>query len=461
MFRFLFKAATLLLLVAVLAVAALFGINATDEALSADAQALQDAAKPPEPSERNGFIDFLALGAPAGVSVQEVGLAQLRAYNTSGGGGLPGVKIEQRILDCAKGAVLDCAATLARDKPLAAQLGAYALFLERYRAMRAKPEFVDLLAAPSPSDPLPAYQELVYGNRLALLIAADRFLAGDRAAALDELEAEYAFYRRVSAGARTLLPKMIAFAMLDRSALFAAELARRIPVEDKASFVRLDAMLRPPSAAELDMKRTWETELGEKVGWMRTRKHVRLSDAEYEVFANFGDKRGRPWWDPLAPYLYRPHQSVNHFVAQSRVLQRVTTEPATRFHAAVEERRAEVQAMQPGFAGLLFSPAGYFNYHLALHDLTDYVGRAHAHGGFQSLVRLQVRLRAAGTSKTADVAAALAGPLGREHVDPFTGKTVEFDTARGTIGFAVREMLLSSVLRTGAFYAGDRLALPL
>src|SRR5512139_968853 len=65
MFRAILKGAVLLLGFAALALAAWFGINATDEPLSAEAQALLSIRKPPAPSERNGFLDLAAIHAPA------------------------------------------------------------------------------------------------------------------------------------------------------------------------------------------------------------------------------------------------------------------------------------------------------------------------------------------------------------------------------------------------------------
>ena len=71
------------------------------------------------------------------------------------------------------------------------------------------------------------------------------------------------------------------------------------------------------------------------------------------------------------------------------------------------------------------------------------VGRA----GVQALARLVVKLRAEGISKPVDVAAALAGPIGQEHADPFTGKPMRFDPSTGTVGFEVENEYLSGVTR--------------
>ena len=78
----------------------------------------------------------------------------------------------------------------------------------------------------------------------------------------------------------------------------------------------------------------------------------------------------------------------------------------------------------------------------------------------QTLARLQVTLRAKGITKPEEVAAALSGPLGVAHPDPFTGKPMRFDAQSGTIGFEAEEMQLTGVAR-GLRQRYGRMALPL
>ena len=62
----------------------------------------------------------------------------------------------------------------------------------------------------------------------------------------------------------------------------------------------------------------------------------------------------------------------------------------------------------------------------------------HSSSGIRTLVRLQVKLRASGRASPNEVAAELAGPLGRSHPDPFTGKPMQFDPQTSTIGFETK-----------------------
>jgi hypothetical protein len=84
----------------------------------------------------------------------------------------------------------------------------------------------------------------------------------------------------------------------------------------------------------------------------------------------------------------------------------------------------------------------------------------HAFAGVQRLVHLQVMLRATGISKPEEVLAALAGPLGRSHLDPFTGKPMRFDARTRTIGFDTQPKYISGPARALVERYG-RMALPL
>jgi hypothetical protein len=250
----------------------------------------------------------------------------------------------------------------------------------------------------------------------------------------------------MAAGATTLIDKMIAFAALDRLALFAAELARRAPPGDVAFWRALEPALSPLTKAELDVVPSLRRDYANTVRWMQTRRYVRLSDAVWEALAWSGKKR--PWWDPVAPYLYRPHQTVNRFAARCGIFLAVAERPSNEFFRALEEARERAQSLDPGpIARLVFNPAGWNHPMLEGCDDADYVARAHGRAAVQTLARLQASLRAKGIVKSEDVAAALAGPLGHAHADPFTGEPMRYDPSTQTLGFFIQAKYLSGVTR--------------
>jgi hypothetical protein len=102
----------------------------------------------------------------------------------------------------------------------------------------------------------------------------------------------------------------------------------------------------------------------------------------------------------------------------------------------------------PGLPGsLIINPVGRSHPELQDGCYTDYMARAYSHSGVQTLARLLVRLRALRVSASDDVGAALDGPLGREHPDPFTGKPMQFDPETGTIGFEAEVKHITGAMR--------------
>jgi len=428
-----------------LGVAGLVGINATDEDLSAEARSLLPLRAPPPARETNGFIDYLALTAPAAAPTYETGVKRLAMIHSRGNDKSSDLVIDPRLPRCAYLHFLSCVA----DQPgLRRQIvDPHVVFLQRYRAMREKPEFVDLFDPRSPEDWLPAYRPLVQGHQLSLMLAALDFHAGRRASAVSELEAEFAFHRKVAVGSRGLLAKMISFATLDGTAFFASELARHMPARDRALWQRLEAITRAPTKAELDVMPSLNHVRAESVDWMRTRRYVRVSPELYDAFKSFGEPRERPWYDPVAPWLYRPNYSVNRFVAQGSAILSVADRPSTEFWSSLAQRRASAAALDPGpIERLILSPAARGHY-LLDYDTSDYIARMHGHAGVQALVALQVRLRAAGITQPAKVAEALAGPLGAAHADPFTGKPMAFDAGKMSLSFLCQLKYLSGIAR--------------
>jgi len=461
-----------LLGVCALVLAVWFGINATDEPLSDDARAALTVAPLPAPDRDNGFLDFLVLTAPAEVPAYEAGLERLKAINNQSGTGSDypeppwgSFKADTRLRNCSFGAdgsgdARGCFDLATREPWVQEALEAQATLVKRYRVMREKPHFASLIDVKSPEDPLPAYQELLEGDRLVLLGAARRFHAGERREALRELEREAAFYRRMARDANNLIEKMIAFAALDRVALFVAEVARHAPRGDEVVRRGLSSTLVAPTKEELDLAPAFAREMAKQVEWMRTRRYIRMSDATWKSLEQWSDER-RPWWEPVRPYLYRPHQATNWYVASCRILDAVRERPSTEYFKASDEARARLRELAPGpITRVVFNPAGWRHPLFGTCESADYFGRAHGRAGVQTLVRLLVNLRAMGITQPQDVAAALAGPLGQAHTDPFTGKPMRFDPQTATIGFEVEAKLLSGVTRPIRERYG-RMALPL
>jgi hypothetical protein len=452
-----------------LLLAAWLGINATDEALSEEARAAMATVPLPPPDRENAFLDFLVLGAPASAPTYEVAIERLSTLRAQKGAVLPPtpwgeLKLDPRLPQCAFGAIpgetwkglLPCVEAAASVPQLTSIVATHDAFLRRYRAMRDKPRFVNIIDG-AEDHALPSYRELLEGQRLTILLAAGRFKSGDRQAALRELEKEMTFYRRMLRDATMLIDKMIALVALDRASLFAVELARHTPRGDRAVWRRLERALSDHTHAELDLSALMRRENANRLRWLLERQNARLADPYYAFAPSYDKAR---WWDAVMPYLYRPNQTVNWLAGDMALFIRAGERPSPEWASALKEAREQAKAREPGPAKrVVFNPVGWNHPHVAA-DYGDYAARLHARANIQALARLIVKLREAGISKSDEVEVALAGPLGKANADPFNGERFRFDPRTRTIGFEADSKFISGGIRPMRDRYG-RMALPL
>lgn len=422
-----------------IAVGAVLGVNAYDESLSAEAKALLAMPQPPAASERNGYVDRLGLGAPEGMTPYAAGLKVLDALRAQDQPGfkrtpeweaaykLGSVEIDKRVRTYATG--VKSFLELAAATPELAQLIAkHEGLLARYRAMREKPEYVDLYYPARLESSIPT--GIVNLQYLALLAAAAKANAGNLEGAVRELELENAFHRKAAAGSPTLIQKMIAISSLQRNALFVSDLARTKAGAVAPFLPRLEALVRPLSAAEADMAKVLHMNAG---AWASV---LQKSDA----LEPLGPDMGRQWWTGMISLFYRPGETVNLFAARSALLRKVADVPATQYLQAADEATSQAHALAPqGPANHLVNPVGrgaldVFSEREAF-DILPYIGRVHDTQGLFALVALQLQLRSASAATPKAIAAALAGPLGALRPDPYSGKPMTYDPGTNSLGF--------------------------
>jgi len=422
-----------------LAVGALLGVNAYDEPLSTEAKALLVMPQRPAASERNGYVDRLGLAAPEGMTPHEAGLKVLAALRAQDEAGfkrtkewgttfkLSEVKIDKQMRFYAVGvkSVLEQALGIPE---LAQLVTKHELPLARYRAMREKPEYVDLYYPTRPDSLLlPGILNL---QQLAFLAAAAKAFAGDLEGAVRELEQENAFHRKAAAGSPNVTQKMIAASSLQRNALFISDVVRSNPDALARFLPRLEALVRPLSAAEADMAKVLHSDAAT---WALA---LQKTDALVTMVTDLDPH----WWNGMPSLFYRPRETVNLFAARSAQMRKVGDVPATQYLKAADEAVAQAHALSPrGPASQLVNPVGRgivesFSEPEAFGTLT-YVGRVHDTQGLLALVALQIGLRAASATTPEAIVAALAGPLGKERPDPYSGRPMTFDPKTNSLGF--------------------------
>jgi len=417
--RTLLKLAAGLVAMLALAVLLVLAVNAFDEDLSPDGKALVDVPKAIEPAAGNGYVTMLGSGAPPGEDAFQRGLKALAAFRAQDEPGFvrdaaweATVKTghaehTQKLVWC-QPAKAPCLKAAAAHRDLGEQNRSIA---GRHAQIRGEPGFAELYVPLALESEFPGYHVLIQGQQLVLLDASLRAAAGDVAGAMDEIDRSIAFHRRVMAGARTILGKMIGSTLLSRDLLLLAEILDADPAAAAAHPERLAAMLRPIDETERSLTEPIRSEY-------RAQAFV-LSKLGREGFDGLGMPKA------LTPWLFQRNATVNALAVRLRA-----------DLAAIGGKGPAAAPASEAEDGLVVkNPVGHWLLTNARPDLHVYRGRTDDLVALVDLVRLQHALLAAGVTTAEAVGAALAGELGRTHTDPRNGQPFVFDATSGTIGF--------------------------
>ena len=411
-------------------------INYFDEDPSAEVKALSAPQAVAAVSENNGYIEFLGFDAPPGENQRAWGvkvLERLRAQDRPGAkagvplGGTPIVAAKD--VDWCNPTLRSCLG------PVAAAafelLQKHSLALERYRAMRDKPEFVELYLPVQLESAIPAYMVLTSAQRLSLLGIAAKVDAGELEAALGELEKDFAFHRRVAAGARTIIGKMVANRLLANDVLFLSDLlrAQREPLEPFRG--RIAALVKPLTPDELKMSEALRSEYAVMIRVMlKLGRELTFLGSSREAAG------GWSWWDPLAKLGYRPNATANSLGQRYRRERAVIEGPATGYERGMAEVKARtLEDYEIGISDFFVNPVGKLLRNVSEADFLPYAARMHDLNGLFALVALQHALYASGSNTPESISSALAGKELAAYANPYTGKPMEFDPKTNTVFF--------------------------
>jgi len=436
-----------------LVVVAVVAVNATDEALSVEAEALLARPAMGQLDQKNGFIAFLGMGAPRGEDQIAWGLKAAAAYSAQAKPGFARtpewehatkshLRVSKAAAQWCPAEARDCIA-FAKEKrdALAKHLAeeSNAEFLRRYRKVREAATFVDLYVGTSLFAAFPAYPRLVEGAALSRLDIAIKASGGDLEGALDELESDMAFHRRVIAGGQTVVGLMAANAMLSSDLLALSELVRT--EGDR---------LAPYRARVRELSKT-QVEAGALATALQLEGHMSASflhgirgalgdTAASQRLESFTDLTLRATTSPFENWarslLVRPNQTVNEFAYLHSFNVKAALTPAGTFDAADGLRADKPQ--ESSIARTLRNPEGRLWLQLTASDLRRYAARSHDLAALGRMVDLQAALSERGIADSAAIAAFVAGEGATSHADPYTGQAFAFDPQTRQLSFKPR-----------------------
>jgi hypothetical protein len=416
-------------------------INALDESLTPEAQALLAPAPQPAISEANGYVEFLGFDAPEGQTMREFGMKVLQAYreqdepgsSTSAKAKVAAIlggttKLLDKDAHWCQPEVTDCLARSAANETLHALLKKYAIVLERYRAIRDKPEYSQLYIPARSSSESPSFGGLTFGHLVSLLDVAQKLNAGKFDAAVVELERETAFHFRAAIGARSMVDQLLAGWILSRDALFISEVLRAKREALAPYRARIAAMLEAPSPRAFSFVEAVRNETRMQISFAR--------DPDWAWGERLMDRTPPTWLVFLRKFAYRPNATANRFAENYRFQEGLAMAPAAAFDAAAAGEKARLDLKGALGWDWIVNPAGKLYAHSDI--LPSYIAQMHDTAALLRLVSLQLALYEKGAPTAEAVAAALAGEIGKAFANSYTGKPMDFDVKSNSLSFEPR-----------------------
>jgi len=432
------------LAIVVVVAAGLMAYVSFDEEITPETRAMMVRAPAGKVDDRNGYVDFLAMGAPEGQDLAAWGRKAAQAFMAQEDPGFArtaewkaSTRSHLRPTRDAAGWCApekqDCLALAAAKREALAptlQAATNAELLRRYRIARGKPEFTDLPVSNLLAEG-PAHSMLAQAAAMVRLDIALRTAGGDLEGAVAELELEAAFHRRILDGGRSLAITVVGASLLSRDLLLASELLRG-GGEALAPFkARLLALAEAPISTR-SVETAMRTEAAASMDFVS-----RMRDRP-EVLAAAMEPLVPSYASGLAVRYMRQGQTMNTLAGLLRLDIAVAGVPATGFaaaaKAALEHRKALFE--QPWHAELS-NPVGYEIVRLVVpaSAMAPQVSRIHDLEGLRRMVHLQARAASDGIADEAGIAALVAAEAAKGVVVPYTGKPFAFDAATRRLSF--------------------------
>ncbi|MDD5336031.1 MAG: hypothetical protein PHS32_20035 [Rhodoferax sp.] len=418
-----------------------------DETLHPEARKIL-AAPPSVPPDQNAF--YLLWGLPASPELdpfqvgRQVVAAQLATFREKGQrvqfdpASFYGAKPYQgRIpsgLYCDSGRkTAHCLTALrAHRSELDAQRWAQDVYVQRYRALRNYPHFEQTMT-PSPAAPLLSWQTVLALSELVdASIAFDMEQPERRAAALAELQAEIALWRRIGREADFLIDRTIITVLLRNKYRLLSELLTEYPAIAHQNRELVAQMTMPLTLADTDLRRVLSGEFRYGAllleNMVQDSKQGRQSGLDHEL---------PRWVEELALRLFvRSNATLNLSFSRLTESGNFYAQSATQIESRADAffKTYEVSSLDPRL--WLYNPVGKILMSYQGSALLYHSHKLHDLAGYTRLVELQRQIAAA--HLPGDKVGSFLTSVDASLRDPYSGQPMTFDPVLQTISFRPR-----------------------
>ena len=305
----------------------------------------------------------------------------------------------------------------------------YALYLERYRAIRSYAQFSETAMTLTPASPLPPYMEL---TRLSDMVDASVALRlpspATQEAAIDELGAEIASWRRIVVNSDSLITQMISVAVLQRKYRLASEIMTAYPELVRHYPAKMAQITLPLPGKVTNLIRALGGEFRFVAYFYRNIEHMNEQTSGDDIFSNFFNSI------QLAGG-YRTNATVNEAYArywEGAQLYAKTPKEVLAGHTALSLKQNEFDPWT--LNAIIYNPIGKILVNVAMLDYSDYSFRLYDLVGLSRLIDIQRRI-IEGNIDPEKLTEFLAG-TGPNLMDPYTEEPMQWNATQKTIYFA-------------------------
>ena len=414
-----------------------------DEALLPEAEKLLTARGAP-PAVRNGYFLLWGMRASPGQDAHAVGqiivaehdkliaaggdLANFKAESFLGPTPLLTASLGQRLCDIEKQKCL--AVYQGARTQIETDLDRHKVYLERYRALRSYPEFAEVMSFTSTS-PMPEFVPVTRMSDLADAAIAIQVASPEtREAAVNELAAEIALWKRLLRDSDMLLTQMVSVALLQRKYRLASEIMNTYPEALRDYPARMAELTQPLPLRDATLVRA-------------LRGEFRFAASSYRNIKSMGQIPGADDASGIGKLVdafslagsYRPNATINRAYGMYQENAKLYAQPPKEVlagHAQLKERHNDIDAWTPDT--IVYNPTGKVLTGIAAADFSTYAFRLHDLAGLSRLIDIQRRV-AEGSLSSERMTEFLAS-LDADQKDPYTGKPMEWNAKDRTISFA-------------------------
>jgi len=311
-----------------------------------------------------------------------------------------------------------------------------AILLERYQSILGYPTYQDYISG-TMQTPMPHYLGIIWAAGVHNAQCAVLVNDGSMDDCLQLLAQDVAIARKMLAGGRTILGKMVPIVLLNHDYRLLGEILSANNNAARAQSAEIRAMLTPLTAQEMDFSQVLLEGFMTAPSLLREAREV--SEAGTGMSASSTPEALRFLGNAISRVFLKFNATLNLDFRQRKLLIEQSRLAAREYRDRLDEYNGKLRAMVPRKfnIGMIYNPIGKIMLAVALPDYPTFLLRVHDLNGLQHLVRMQWQILEQGIAPE-QIPAFLMG-AGAQGWNPYTEQPLDWEAATRTLSFTPME----------------------